>query len=299
MKYSEKDLNVISKYAENTLRNILIKTGMITPRDQSKIKSDSQFYKDIEVDDFMDTLEILYCLEIEFGIIFPDSTKLTDVKTICDLVAKLYLEKRGKKLESIYNNIAKDVIQMLYEATAQYSFIPSVEQAEKINVYDILSKSTPDYDLNLFLKSVKSKYKVDIFDFLAHITDVNSLIEFIALEIARKSRSRSKRTYKEHKYKTNDVKANSKYNIMVNFGKDLEVNSFVDTTDGKNLSLNSDLEFNTIFDYTTLAALTESRYQINIIPNVYKMNKVEDLCELILKKRLANFQRMKAQKIRK
>ena len=102
---------------------------------------------------------------------------------------------------------------MTYNTPAIHNSIPALNIARKKKVSKLLSKSTPDYDFDLLLKSIKSKYNVDIDRLYKNITTIDSLIAFVALEIEKTNRF--KKPVKQSEYTVNNAYDNSRQQIIM------------------------------------------------------------------------------------
>jgi acyl carrier protein len=289
-------LNVISAYALNILRKNLAESGYIEPKEISSVTPKSKFGKDIKISDFLDNYEIVYFMEKNFSITLPDNTELTTVGALCDQTAKAFYTKNQAKLNAIAKHIAQDIVNMTYNTPAIHNSIPELNIARKQTVSDVLSKSTPDYDFDLLLKSIKSKYNVDIDRLYKNITTIDSLIAFVALEIEKTNRF--KKPVKQSEYTVNNAYDNSRQQIMTKLESDLQTRSLVDTDKKHPLSLSTQLQFNNYYDYVSLYNIAASKYNVEINKSeLFKMKTVHDYCDAIMKKRIAMFQQTKASKV--
>ena len=289
-------LNLISVYALNILRKNLAESGYIEPKEISSVTPKSKFGKDIKISDFLDNYEIIYFMEKNFSITLPDDTQLTTVGALCDQTAKAFYTKNQAKLNAIAKHIAQDIVNMTYNTPAIHNSVPALNIARKQNVSDVLSKSTPNYDFDLLLKSIKSKYNVDIDRLYKNITTIDSLIAFVALEIEKTNRF--KRPVKQSEYIVNNAYDNSRQQIMTKLASDLQTRSLVDTDKKHPLSLSTQLQFNNYYDYVSLYNIAASKYNVEINKSeLFKMKTVHDYCDAIMKKRIAMFQKTKASKV--
>ncbi|MBQ7409015.1 MAG: hypothetical protein IJV03_00450 [Alphaproteobacteria bacterium] len=289
-------LNVISAYALDVLRKNLTESGYIEPKEISSVTPKSKFGKDIKISDFLDNYEIVYFMEKNFSITLPDDTKLTTVGALCDQTAKAFYTKKQAKLNAIAKHIAQDIVNMTYNTPAIHNSVPALNIARKKMVSDVLSKSTPDYDFDLLLKSIKSKYNVDIDRLYKNITTIVSLIAFVALEIEKTNRF--KKPVKQSEYIVNNAYDNSRQQIMTKLSSDLQTRSLVDTDKKHPLSLSTQLQFNNYYDYVSLYNIAASKYNVEINKSeLFKMKTVHDYCDAIMQKRIAMFQQTKASKV--
>lgn len=289
-------LNVISAYALNILRKNLAESGYIEPKEISSVTPKSKFGKDIKISDFLDNYEIIYFMEKNFSITLPDNTELTTVGALCDQTAKAFYTKKQAKLNAIAKHIAQDIVNMTYNTPAIHNSVPALNIARKKKVSNLLSKSTPDYDFDLLLKNIKSKYNVDIDRLYKNITTIDSLIAFVALEIEKTNRF--KKPVKQSEYTVNNAYDNSRQQIMTKLESDLQTRSLVDTDKKHPLSLSTQLQFNNYYDYVSLYNIAASKYNVEINKSeLFKMKTVHDYCDAIMKKRIAMFQKTKASKV--
>ncbi len=288
-------LDLISVYALNVLRKNLVESGYIEPRQIESVKPESKFAKDIKITDFLDNYEIVYFMEKNFNITLPDDTQLTNVGALCDQVAKAFYTKNQSKLNAIAKHVAQDIVNMTYNIPAIHYSVPELNIARKQKISDVLSKSTPDYDFDLLLKSIKSKYNVDIDRFHKNITTIDSLIGFVALEIEKTNRF--KKPVKQSAIVSNGTYDNSRNRILTELSSELSTRSLVDTDKKHPLSLSTKLQFNNYYDYVALYNIAASKYHVSLDkPALFNMKTLHDYCDAIMKKRIAMFQQTKATK---
>jgi acyl carrier protein len=289
-------LNLISVYALNILRKNLAESGYIEPKEISSVTPESKFGKDIEITDFLDNYEIVYFMEKNFSISLPDNTELTTVGALCEQTAKAFYTKKQAKLNAIAKHIAQDIVNMTYNTPAIHNSIPELNIARKQKVSDVLSKSTPDYDFDLLLKSIKSKYNVDIDRLYKNITTIDSLIAFIALEIEKTNRF--KKHVKQSEIVSNGSYANSRNRILTELTPELSARSLVDTDKKHPLSLSTEIKFHNYYDYVALYNIALKKYNVELSPkSLFNMKTLHDYCDMIMKKRIAMFQKTKASKV--
>jgi hypothetical protein len=78
----------------------------------------------------------------------------------------------------------------------------------------------------------------------------------------------------------------------------LQTRSLVDTDKKHPLSLSTQLQFNNYYDYVSLYNIAASKYNVELSQKaLFNMKTLHDYCDMIMKKRIAMFQKTKASKV--
>lgn len=182
-----------------------------------------------------------------------------------------------QKTLQMKQSISKDIIQMLVNVVA-LPYVTTKTVKKESCIQDVLSKDTPDYEMDLLCKSINKKYHVNISDLLTNVKTVDDLCGVVAGQILIRNMTLTKAAKQNTE---NNARDNMKANLVAELSSTLANDGFIDK--------NNQLIFKTTAHYGILADIINKKYRINVSADIFKVKSFDDLTNLIVNKKLERF----------
>ena len=86
---------------------------------------------------------------------------------------------------------------------------------------------------------------------------------------------------------------NARKQTIIEISDILAKTDMVNTSKPENINAESDIHFNSVYDKAEISVITEKMYGVKVSDKLSHVKKVGDLCDVIIKTRLKQFQSLK------
>lgn len=254
------------------IKDICATEDLVRKSDLETMTPKSELKTDLGMDS-LDLATILVklsdMLHVEFDILLPNE----NIKTVSDVCA-LVNEKFYK-----HNAIKQHVFEKLF-----------ADMSTTLSYKDPIPSSCQGVFLN---NVIYDKFKVHIDCDLSTVKNIGALCDRIAKEIIEKQKmisSIKKDTKKNHVANAYD---NAREQTIMEISGDLAKTDMVDTSKPDNINSESDIHFNSVYDKAEISVMMEKMYGVKVSDKLSRVKKVGDLCDIVIKTRLKQFQSLK------